>query len=63
MIFRDNLIPIVWKYIVPITAMNNLEKCRPDFMKNKLSEKEYSEKLKSEVFMKLGILRELGDAN
>ena len=25
-IFRDNLIPIVWKSIVPIKAMKNLEK-------------------------------------
>ena len=50
-IFRDNLIPIVWKSIVPIKAVKNLEKGRPGFMKNQLSEKEYFETLRSEVFM------------
>ena len=33
-IFRDNLIPIVWKSIVPVKAVKNLEESRPDFMKN-----------------------------
>ena len=33
-IFRDKLIPIVWKSIVPIKAMKNLEKSKPDFMKS-----------------------------
>ena len=33
-ISRDNPIPIVWKSIVPIKAVKNLEKSRPDFMKN-----------------------------
>ena len=32
--------------------MKNLEKSKPDFMKNSLNEKEYFEKLKSEAFMK-----------
>ena len=32
--------------------MKNLEKSRPDFMKNHLSEKEYFGKLRSEVFTK-----------
>ena len=50
-IFRDNIIPIVWKSIVPIKAMKNLEKSKPGFMKNQLSEREYFEKLTSEVFM------------
>ena len=51
-IFRDNLIPIVWKSIVPIKAMKNLENSRQVFMKTELSEKEYFEKLRSEVFTK-----------
>ena len=29
-IFRDNLIPFVWKSIVPIRALKNLEKSKPD---------------------------------
>ena len=33
-IFRDNLIPIVWKSVVPLKAVINLEKSKPDFMKN-----------------------------
>ena len=33
-------------------ALKNLEKSKPDFMKNSLSEKGYFEKLRSEVFMK-----------
>ena len=33
-IFRDNLIPIVWTSIVPIKAMKNLEKSKAYFMKN-----------------------------
>ena len=33
MIFRDNLILIVWNSIVPIKAMKNLEKNRLDFIK------------------------------
>ena len=33
-IFRDTLIPIAWKSIVPINAVKNLEKSRPDLMKN-----------------------------
>ena len=41
-IFRDNLIPIIWKSIVLIKAMKNIEN----------SEKEYFEKFRSEVFMK-----------
>ena len=32
--------------------MKNLEKSKPDFMKNSLNEKEHFEKLKSEAFMK-----------
>ena len=34
MIFRDNLIPIGWKSVVPIKAMKNLEKSRSDIMKS-----------------------------
>ena len=48
--FRDNLIPIVWKSIVPIKSLKNLEKRKPDFTKDQLNEKEYFEKLKSEVW-------------
>ena len=33
-IFRDNLIPIVWKSVVPIKAMKNPEKSKPDFVKS-----------------------------
>ena len=51
-IFRHNLIPIAWKSIVPIMAVKNHEKSRPDFMKNSSATKEYFEKLRSEVFMK-----------
>ena len=58
-IFRDNLTPIVWKSVVPIKSIKNLEKSRPDFMKNWLSEKESFEKLKSELFMKWENHREL----
>ena len=36
----------------PIKAIKNLEESRTDFMKNELSEKEYFERLRSEVFMK-----------
>ena len=36
MIFRDNLIPIVWNSILPIKATKNLEKSKPDFMNNLL---------------------------
>ena len=45
-IFRDNLIPIVWKSVVPTQALKNIEKSRPDFMKNELSDKEHFEKLR-----------------
>ena len=41
-IFRDNLIPTVWKSVVPVNAMRNLEKSKPDFMKSQLSEKSTS---------------------
>ena len=51
-IFRDNLILVVWKSIVPSKAMKNPKKSRPDFMKNLLSQKEYFEKLRSEVVTK-----------
>ena len=34
LIFTNNLMPIVWKSLVLIKAMKNLEKSRPDFMKN-----------------------------
>ena len=37
--FKDKLIPIVWKCIRSIMAVKNLEKSKPDFMKNWLSEK------------------------
>ena len=33
-IFRNNLIPIPWKSIVHIKAMKNLEKSKPNFLKN-----------------------------
>ena len=33
-LLRDNLIPIAWKSIVLTKAMKNLEKSRPDFVKN-----------------------------
>ena len=36
-IFRDNLIPIVWKSIVPIKAMKNLEKSKPDFVETQIT--------------------------
>ena len=54
---QNNLIPIVWKSIVPIKALKNLEMSKPDFMKNQLSEKEYCEKLKSEVIHEVGELK------
>ena len=49
---RHKFFPVVWRLTRPILDVKHLEESRPGFTKNRRSEKEHSEKLIFEVFVK-----------